>query len=112
MADQSFLKRFVLVGLFLNVVKLGSLCGPSTAAAADLFSRKDSDSAIQDIVRERLFPGGKDDEPLQVQETLTVPYRSVDLMLIHRATLNEVVGDQAPSQSEYGDEDAAPAEEE
>lgn len=55
---------------------------------------------IEEVVRQRLYPGGIDEQPLAVQDPLHVPWRSMNLLQVQKDTLDEVLGDSAPDSDE------------
>lgn len=57
-----------------------------------------------EIARKRLYPGGVDEESLVVQKPLYVPWRSLNLINLHKETLEEIKK-EAEEEAELDDDE-------
>ena len=60
---------------------------------------------VHKLVKEKLYPGGRDEEELSVQSPLYVPWRSLNLHLIHKQTLEQILNSEQQSSSENSSEE-------
>lgn len=59
----------------------------SAQLATDLNSS--DEELLEDIAKNRLYPGGIDEQALQVQESLPYPVSSINLIAVQESVLNE-----------------------
>jgi len=87
-----------------------ALASAEEVESSDVMSSEIESSEIEmdfaEVVRQRLYPGGADEQPLEVQAKLAHPVRMVDLKSVQKEILEEVMQETSEEQ-ESEDEPAA-----
>ena len=65
-----------------------------------LVVKAQEDSSLEDRAKNRLYPGGVDEQALQVQESLSYPVSAVNLANIQESVLNEDDNNEEENQTE------------
>lgn len=81
----------VLVALVQSAIAFAEVGGVPHEGAPETYDQ---------AVKERYYPGGRDEQPLTVQESLPNPHSPVDLRQLHAEVLEEVLKEQESQRNE------------
>ena len=65
----------------------------STFFASSLFAQSplpNTPVSVEEAIRNKMYIGGQDEEPIKVQETLFIPWKSINVEQIQREVMSEV----------------------
>ena len=95
--------RMIIFLIFLHATSWGQEL--PEFAEPDLQEMKQNKILSADeVARKRLYPGGSDEQSLEVQKPLFTPWRSVNLHLVQKETLEEILRAEEESESEVDEE--------